>query len=239
MNFEQIRPQKIYEKIAEQIKNMIENGDIKPGDKLLSVRELAEQFQVGRSAVREALSALQAMGLIEMKQGEGTYVRQLSPSEILKDKYSAILMEDEHIESLLEVRKIIESAAAELAAQRRDLDDLARLKEALQLMEKDLNSGTHGEKADWLFHYNIAKAAKNEMLVYIIETISDSMKQNLRSNREILFSKEGMPQKLLEDHQNIYNAIERKDSEEAKNYLYNHLQQVEDLIKEITEYNKK
>ena len=239
MYFQQIRPQKIYEKVTEQIKEMIEKGELRPGDKLLSVRELAEQLNVGRSAVREALSALQAMGLIELKQGEGTFVRQLSSSELLGANYLNLLLEYRQIESLLEVRKLIETSYVELAAERRDYEDLKRLEEALQLMEKDLESKTHGEEADWLFHYAIAKATKNDMLVYIVESISDSMKQNIRTDRIILYNKEGMPQKLLYEHRQIYDAILKKDGKLAKEVLYYHLQQVEDQIKQIAEDHEK
>jgi len=239
MDFQQIRPQKIYEKVAEQIKDMIEKGDLRPGDKLLSVRELAEKFNVGRSAVREALSALQAMGLIELKQGEGTFVRQLSTSDLLGANYSSMLLEFEQVESLLEVRKLIETSYVELAAERRDYEDLKKMEDALKIMKEDLYSDTHGEEADWLFHYAIAKATKNEMLVYIIETISDSMKRNLRTNRIILYKKPGVPEKLLEEHTEIYRAIEEKDGKKAKKLLYQHLQQVEELIKEIIAENEK
>ncbi|MDR6997848.1 DNA-binding FadR family transcriptional regulator [Neobacillus niacini] len=75
MNYKKIKPKKIYEEVAEAIQDMIRTGKIKPGDKLDSVQQLAENFQVGRSAIREALTSLRAMGLVEMKQGEGTYVR--------------------------------------------------------------------------------------------------------------------------------------------------------------------
>ncbi len=235
MYFQQIRPQKIYEKVIEQIKEMIEKGELRPGDKLLSVRELAEQLNVGRSAVREALSALQEMELIDLKQGEGTFVSQLSTSELLGTNNLTALIEYGHIESLLEVRKLIETSYIEIAAERRDYEDLKRLEAALQLMEKDLESKTHGEEADWLFHYAIAKATKNEMLVYIIESISDSMKQNIRTDRMILYNKKGMPKKLLNEHRQIYEAILKKDGKVAKKLLNYHLQQVEDQIKQIAE----
>lgn len=239
MNFQKIRPQKIYEKVAEQIKTMIEEGELKPGDKLLSVKDLAEQLNVGRSAVREALSALQAMGLIELRQGEGTFVRQLSPKELLDINYDSILVDMNQLESLLEVRKIIESSYVELAAKRRDLDDLKSLQEAINMMENDLNSDTHGEEADWLFHYAIAKATKNDMLVYMIENIGDSIKRNTKANRQILFQKVGTPEILIEEHRNVYQAIADKDGTLAKKLLYDHLHHVEVQIKDIVENKTK
>lgn len=235
MNFQQIRPQKIYEKVAEQIKTMIENGELKPGEKLPSVNDLSEQLQVGRSAVREALSALQAMGLIELKQGEGTFVRQLTTNDLFGKNYSSMLLQYKDMEALLEVRKIIETSAVRLAAERRDNNDLINLQEAISKMKEDLHTESRGEEADWLFHYSIAKATKNEMLVFVIETISDSMKRNTKDNRTILYQIKDMPEQLLEEHIKIYEAIEGKDGELASKLLNDHFEQIEKNIKEVSE----
>lgn len=234
MNFQQIRTQKIYEKVADQIKAMIESGNLSPGDKLPSVVELAELFNVGRGTVREALTALKALGLIEIRQGEGTFVKQLTSQDLLGN-YSNLLIGIDQIKSLLEVRKVLESSYVELAAKRRDYQDLINLQAALKQMEEDLQHSTHGEEADWKFHYAIAKATKNEMLVYLIETISDAMKNNLHASRVILYKKEGMPQKLLNEHRQIYAAIEQQDGEAAKKLLSHHLQEVESSTTEILE----
>lgn len=234
MNFQQIRTKKTYEKVADQIKAMIENGSISPGDKLPSVVELAEQFNVGRGTVREALTALKALGLIEIRQGEGTFVKQLTSQDILGN-YSNLLVGIDQIKSLLEVRKVLETSYIELAAKRRDDQDLINLQEALKQMEADLQHSTHGEEADWKFHYAIAKATKNEMLVYLIETISDAVKNNLHASRVILYKREGMPQKLLKEHRQIYIAIEQQDGEAAKKRLALHLQEVESSTTEILE----
>lgn len=234
MDFQQIRPQKIYEKIAEQIKEMIISGKLQPGEKLPSVNELSEQFQVGRSAVREALSALQAMGLIELKQGEGTFVRHISPSDILGTEYPSYLLEYKQLESMLEVRKIIESSAGELAAIRRDEQDLLNLQDALAKMEENIEANSYGEEPDWLFHYAIVKATKNDLLIYIIETISDSIKRNLKESRIISYKQEGMAEKLLNEHREIYKAINNRDAMLAKELLHSHLLMIEENIKKLT-----
>lgn len=115
---------------------MIKNGTLKPGDKLLPVHQLAEQFQVGRSAVREALSALRAMGLIEMKQGEGTYVKNFDSSALTKPLNNMLLMKKEDILDLLEVRKVLEVGAVRAAAVKRTEDNLKNMKHWLDEMEK-------------------------------------------------------------------------------------------------------
>ncbi|MBJ3792362.1 FadR family transcriptional regulator, partial [Bacillus sp. OA1] len=128
MEYKSIKPKKIYEEVSEAILTMIKNGTLKPGDKLLPVHQLAEQFQVGRSAVREALSALRAMGLIEMKQGEGTYVKNFDSSSLTKSLNNRLLMKKEDILNLLEVRKVLEVGAVRVAAAKRTEDNLKNMK---------------------------------------------------------------------------------------------------------------
>ena len=117
---------------------MIKNGTLKPGDKLLPVHQLAEQFQVGRSAVREALSALRAMGLIEMKQGEGTYVKNFDSSSLTKSLNNRLLMKKEDILNLLEVRKVLEVGAVRAAAAKRTEANLQNMKHWLDEMAKSI-----------------------------------------------------------------------------------------------------
>ncbi|MDF2903988.1 MAG: GntR family transcriptional regulator, partial [Bacillus sp. (in: firmicutes)] len=108
MKYRQIKQTKIYEEVADAVHDKIKSGELKPGDKLDSVQQLAENFCVSRSAVREALTALKAMGLIEMKQGEGTYIREFEPTLISSPLTSAILMNEDDVRNLVEVRKILE-----------------------------------------------------------------------------------------------------------------------------------
>ena len=134
---------------------MIKNGTLKPGDKLLPVHQLAEQFQVGRSAVREALSALRAMGLIEMKQGEGTYVKNFDSSSLTKSLNNRLLMKKEDILNLLEVRKVLEVGAVRAAAAKRTEDNLQNMKHWLDEMAKSIGDEKAGEKADFQFHMEL------------------------------------------------------------------------------------
>ena len=86
MKYKQIKTKKIYEEVADALLEKIKAGELKPGEKLDSVQALSESFQVSRSAVREALSALKAMGLVDMKQGEGTYIREFELQTICSRK---------------------------------------------------------------------------------------------------------------------------------------------------------
>ena len=116
MKYKQIKPKKIYEEVADALLELIRSGELKPGDKLDSVQQLAESFSVGRSAIREALTSLRALGLIEMRQGEGTYVNEFSSEDLAFPLQSAILMNQQDVDHLLDVRKILEVGAVANAA---------------------------------------------------------------------------------------------------------------------------
>lgn len=234
MEYKQIKPKKIYEEVAEAIFQMIKNGVLKPGDKLDSVQQLAENFQVGRAAIREALTALKAMGLIELKQGEGTYVREFDPAMLSFPISIAALMRKEDIAHLVEVRQLLEVGAAGVAARRRKEQDLEAMQCALRQMEQGIVAGNEelGERADFLFHMAIAAASQNPILVSLMNNVSEMMIETMRETRRIwLFSKQATSEQLLDEHMQIFAAIQNKDAEAAQERMRNHLSNVENVLK--------
>ncbi|OQM47293.1 GntR family transcriptional regulator [Anoxybacillus sp. UARK-01] len=232
MEYKQIKPKKIYEEVAETIFDMIKNGVLKPGDKLDSVQQLEENFQVGRAAIREALTALKAMGLIELKQGEGTYIREFDPTMLSFPISIAALMKKEDIAYLLEVRKLLEVGAAGVAARKRTERDLKAMEEALEQMRQGIGNEEIGEKADFLFHIAIAAASQNPILVSLMNNISEMMIETMRETRRIwLFSKQATSEQLLEEHMNIFEAIQRQDVNAAQARMLEHLSNVEQVLK--------
>ncbi|GAD15377.1 gntR family transcriptional regulator [Geobacillus kaustophilus GBlys] len=230
--FKRIKTKKIYEEVAEAIFDMIKNGELKPGDKLDSVQQLAEQFQVGRAAIREALTALKAMGLIELKQGEGTYVREFDPTVMTFPLSIAVLMNKEDIWHLLEVRKLLEAGAASLAAAKRTDRDLDAMTEALRQMKEGIGSDELGEKADLAFHMAIAAASQNPMLVSIMNSVSGMIVETMRETRRIwLFSKQTTTEKLLAEHQAIFEAIRDQNPDAARTRMLEHLTNVENVLR--------
>lgn len=225
-----IRTKKIYEEIVEQIKGLIKEGNLKAGDRLLSERELAESLRVSRAAVREALSALEAMGLIEIKPGEGAFIRQPSVDGIIEPLALLLLVEKDVPREILELRKIMEVGAAGLAAQRRNEEHLESMKAALKQMERDIQNGEIGEDADFCFHFTIAEAADNSLLLRLMHTISDTMRHTLRASRIQLITTPGVRERLLEEHQEIFRSIEERDSSAAQAKMFGHLHRVEQSI---------
>ncbi|HZW83980.1 MAG TPA: FadR/GntR family transcriptional regulator [Candidatus Deferrimicrobium sp.] len=225
--FKPIKTRKIYEEIVEQIRQLIKDGELNPGDRLLSERELCERLQVSRASVREALSALEIMGLIEVKPGEGTFIRQTSVDSIIGPMALILSMEKDTIMELLEVRKVLEVEAAGLAAERATQEELDEMGEALEEMIQDLNEGKLGENADHKLHYAIYKATHNSVLLRLMNTISDSMEKNIRTNRQRLYALPGNPEKLLKEHAAIAKAIGKRDAEKARECMYEHLDRAE------------
>jgi len=225
--FRPIKTKRVYEQVAEQIQAHIRAGNLRPGDRLVSERELADLLQVSRAAVREALSALEFVGVVESRQGEGTFVAEVSEHAFAE--HLALLLAFERRTSLdmLEMRKILEVAAVELAAQRADRHDLEKIEYALLQMQRDLARDVLGEENDGLFHRAIVEAARNTMLSKTMSLIYDLVVHNMRTSRQHLFHNPHNRQLLYEQHQNVFNAVRRSDSAGARLAMIAHLEFVE------------
>jgi GntR family transcriptional repressor for pyruvate dehydrogenase complex len=237
MKYKKIKPKKIYEEVAEAIYEMIRSGQVEPGEKLVSVQQLAENFQVGRSAIREALTSLRAMGLVEMKQGEGTYVKEFEKDQITFPLSTAILMNKDDIAQLLEVRKIIESGTAAAAAKRRTDEQIKLIEAALDSMLGAKGDGELGEKADLQFHMALAEAAQNPLLMSLMNHVSDLMAETMRETRRVwLYSKETTLEQLYQEHLAIFEAIQARDEGAARNRMLVHLENVDGILRKYFEH---
>lgn len=234
MKFKPIKTKKIYEEIVEQIKGMITTGELNAGDKLVPERELAERLQVGRSAVREAYRALEAIGLIEIRPGEGTFMREMGTKAMNDVMSLAVLTGKDTLFELMELRKIVEVEAAALAAQRRTEDDLINMKHWLEQMKKDIAGGSLGDVADIKFHYALSDAAHNSLLSRLMNSISETMKKEMVTIREKMYLTPGTPSRLYEQHKVIFHGILKGNINEAKKAMFIHLDTAEkELIKNM------
>lgn len=230
MEFKQIRTKKIYEEVTDSILEMIKAGQFKAGDKLDSVEQLAKNFNVGRSAIREALSGLRAMGLVEMRQGEGTYITSFDASKFSLPLSSALLMKREDIKELSEVRKILEVGAVASASINHKEEDLLPMERALKAMKEAKGQGEIGEKADLDFHLAIAHATHNKMLINLMTSVSEIMVESMRETRQLLLYSEEMMGSLYEEHQLIFDSIKARKTEEAQKNMLDHLIGVEKIL---------
>jgi len=231
LKYKKIKPKKIYEEVAETLHEMIRSGQLKPGDRLDSVQQLAENFQVGRSAIREALSALKAMGLVEIKQGEGTFVKGFEPNQIIFPLSTAILMNKEDVLHLLEVRKIIEVGTAASAARNRTESDLLEMSQVLEEMRLAKGDEELGEKADLLFHLSLSEATHNPILCNLLGQVSEAMEETMKETRRLwIFSKQITVEMLYHQHVEIYNAVVEQDEDKAMKAMLSHLENVESIL---------
>ncbi|HHV65197.1 MAG TPA: FadR family transcriptional regulator [Peptococcaceae bacterium] len=226
-----IKTKKIYEEIIEQIKQHIQEGRLNPGDKLPPERDLVKFFNVSRASIREALSALQTMGLLEVRTGEGTFVRKpmLEPGAL---PLNIIFKPDETvINEIFEVRKMIEAQAAGIAAEKATAEELKDLGFILEGMKKELRE-THTLRAelDNNFHNKIIQASHNQIAASIFQAINQPIKQ-LQTHIMFNNSANSHLSKIVGDHQKIYDAILKKDSVKSRHYMLKHLDRMAKLLK--------
>jgi GntR family transcriptional repressor for pyruvate dehydrogenase complex len=232
MVFDQVKPLKGYELVMEQIKSRIRNGEFAPGTKLSSVVDLASSFGVGRSTIREALSALKAMGLVEIRQGGGTYVSAELPKEQAPGEGNSLFASAESIQELLEVRKILETGCASLAARNRSAEDLEAIGHELKLMELYLNDEAKGEEADVRFHLKLAEATHNSLLIPMMESLSQRLHDSMRESRKLWFYGErAEANRLLREHSDIFEAVREQDETRAHEAMRTHLLKVENVVR--------
>ena len=227
MDLRPIKTKKIYEEIIEQIRVLVVKGDLKPGDRLPSERDLAVRLNVSRASVREALSALEMMGLLEIRSGEGTFIKKIDLDSVVTPLTWVLSMEKDTILELLEVRKMLEGQTVALAAKRASSEDLRDLEDTLKAMYQDIQTGQIGEEADLRFHYAIARASKNKILLRLMNAISDTMHQSLKASRVRLYEEQATPEVLYKEHLLILEAITKKNDDEARHYMLEHLAGVE------------
>lgn len=216
------KQKRVYQFIIEQVKESMENGDLKPGDKLPSERELANLMSVSRSAIREALSVMESAGLVEVLRGIGVFLKEDENGQLLSRMDGILHQRGINLVELLEVRQGIEGQSAYLAAIRRTKSDVKELKRAYEQMEKKYANNQVAEQEDLEFHTSVVKASKNLMLLESVKLFSDTFLdgvQQLRS-KSILT---GKSQVVLLEHLDIYKAIEKQDPEKAQEAMLHHL----------------
>lgn len=230
MKFEPIKTEKVYEKVIEQIKSMIYNGELRKGDKLPSERTLKKQLNVSRASIREAFSALEMIGLIESRPGKGTFIKEQADKNLLEPLSLVLLLEDDVASELLEVRKVIETDCVRLAASRIDEKELEFLRSVLKKMKSKTGFEEESIDLDRDFHYSVARAAQNKVLFYLMTSIMDALDFHIKYTRTKLVSKEETMNEFTIQHENIFKAIESKDPDRAIREMNKHLKYVEQLI---------
>jgi GntR family transcriptional regulator, transcriptional repressor for pyruvate dehydrogenase complex len=230
MPYKRVRVKKVYEQVADSLIELIKMGELKPGDKLDSVEKLAKSFEVGSSTIREALSGLRTMGLVEMRHGEGTYVNSFDPTKFQLPVTSAFLMKLEDVKELYEVRKILEIGTASQAASVWEDEDLLEIEKALIVMEHADGNEELASTADLDFHLAIASATHNKLLMNLMSSVSALISETIKETRKVLLYSENHVEDLQIEHRRIFEAIKMKQPEQARQAMLEHLQNVQDRL---------
>ncbi|CAN5469803.1 FadR/GntR family transcriptional regulator [soil metagenome] len=217
----QMRPvdrKPIYEQVSDRLREFIDVNQLQPGDRLMAERELAAQLSVGRSSIREAITALRAQGLVDVRHGDGIYL--LRRPEDLISSLAAELVET-HVDHpyIWETRQALETQCARLAASRATPEDLAEIDESLELMAAEIKDGKAGLEGDRRFHLGVATASHNPILIQLLTGIRGSLDRT----SETSLTRSGQPAKSLRDHQAILAAIRAGQPTEAADQMLRHL----------------
>jgi len=223
--FQSIENKRISEIIIEQIEKMIMDGTLKVGDKLPPERELTEMFNVGRPALREALKALEVIGLIECRHGQGNFIVNNIENSLFKPLSLSFKLSNGNIEEILQLRYIIESFTSGQAAMVATEDDVKRL---YDIMDNMINAPTEIEKSkyDKMFHYEIASICKNKLIMNLQESLSYLLDNFIEKTVRLSLFGEDSIERIYSEHNRIIKAIEAHNSKEAVEATNYHLSQI-------------
>lgn len=221
--YSQVQSSRLYEQIVAQIEGLILDGKLRPGDQLPSERELAGQFHVSRTAVREAVKALREKGLVEIQTGRGTFITE-STGKAFRNTLGWMMKagEGDPQADLVQVRDILEPEIAALAAKSATKRDLERLQNAVEAMDAALGDADVYIEADLEFHLALARATQNRLIPSLIDPIVDL----LREQRKRIFLVAGGAERGQYHHKRILETVQRRDPEAARKAMHDHLAQV-------------
>ncbi len=224
--FKPIKTTRIYEKIVDEIKDLIDKGTLKWGDQLPTERELSETFKVSRTCVREAFRVLESQGFLESRPGNGTYVTNNAIDSLVQPLASFILKEKDYQIELFEMRQLLESQLAYLAAERATPENMAKMEKILKSQEEQIANGETELDSDSDFHHALAEAANNRILLHVINTTIVF----LAESRESYLLGEERAKKSLDHHKKIFSAIQKGDGELAAEAMREHIEDVEKIL---------
>src|SRR5215210_3705148 len=213
---------RLYEQIVERIHDHVVHAGLRPGDRLPPERELAARLGVSRASVSQALVALEVLGMVDVRHGDGAVL--LAPASRLH-LIAALRAHQDRLPEVIEARDALEGRLAGLAAERRTDDDLAAIDGALDAMEADISSGGRGVAGDELFHAAVTRAGHSALLARLMEEISELV----RETRLESLGQPGRPQASLASHREIAEAIRRRDPAAATRAMHAHITLVSDV----------
>jgi GntR family transcriptional regulator, transcriptional repressor for pyruvate dehydrogenase complex len=215
-----VKRARLYEEVMVQLAELIRQGQLRPGDRLPSERELSARLHVSRATLREALRSMQLQGLVESRHGAGSFIVRGRAEEL------ALALNHLALHDIFELRMLIEPSIAALAAQRATAQDTARLDQILHEQEQQTQRNLSTAKADIDFHSALADATHNRALLqlgaHLIEVLSPSRKPSLQTPQRAQLS--------LVSHRRIVEAIQGRNPAEARQAMEEHIRRVDAVL---------
>lgn len=225
VEFESIQPYRLARQVANLVSKRILDGQLPRGFRLPSERELAASFKVSRPTLREAMHVLEALGLVEVRHGDGTYVSK-NPSALSPRVLKQMLQRDDTLLlDMVEVRKEFEVRNAELAAMHATEEEVGRLSHILDEMEADIRAGREDFEHDVDFHLTIAQASHNRIRFFITTSVLLAHSEILREARLRMIQRQSrLVDRFLREHQAVYLGIQARDPQKARDAMLAHLE---------------
>lgn len=209
------------DQVADVLAAEIRAGRLAAGDKLPTEAALVDQFSVSRTVVREAVSRLKSLGLVDSRQGSGVYVKEPGFSPLNFDAKSAV--SKQAVIQMVEVRRALEAEVAGLAAQRRTQADLKRIRKSITLLDKAVQAGGDGVDEDVQYHRAIAEAARNPFLIGTLEYLGQFLRGATRVTRANEARRADFARQVRDEHEMIVRAIEAGDAAAARKAAAQHM----------------
>ncbi len=213
---------RLYEQVAQQILAWVRESGLRPGDRLPPERELAQRLGVSRATVSQALVAMEVVGVVAVRHGDGALLVEAAGTSRVVD---ALRRHAQQLPDVIEAREALETKLAALAAVRRTEADLADIDTALELMERDVAAGGRGVEGDERFHAAVTAAGHSALLSRLMGEISDL----IRETRIESLSQPDRPRESLEGHRRIATAIRDRDPGAASTAMRDHVDRVSDV----------
>lgn len=218
-----IKPKRISDQVFEQIRELIYKGEFKPGQQIPPERELADSMSVSRTSVRNAIEKMVGMGLLEHRQGQGTFV-SLPDGQRSGSIGISMAIEEASIDDLLEVRMGLECNSAFLAAKRAGQTDLLAMEKCLIEMETDLQETERiGIGSDTAFHMAVTFATKNPVLIHLMRNFYDFLFVGIKKNLTHMYDDPGTLNDILNHHRSVFECIRNREPEKAFEAMREHI----------------
>jgi len=226
MEYRETKRARLHEQVAMQIQELIEQHQLRPGDKLPPERELTKGFDVSRTVVREAFRSLEERGLVEVRHGSGVYVAEPSIDSVTDSLALHLRITESSLLALLEVREILEVEIAGLAAERATEQDRKQMEMSLRREAEVLDSHDEYVESDLRFHELLTGATHNEVLPILLKPLAEL----LRESRRVTSEPPGSAELSFKGHKEIYEAVTRRDKEQAQLAMREHCRMVREVL---------